>query len=140
MASFDVRTKAGLKIEVKSAAYLQSWFQRDYSKISFSTRRTRGFDASSGVVENEAKHQADTYVFALLTCRDKEIADPLDLTNWEFYVVPTSALESKTRSQHSITLASLRKIANSVRYEELGLAIEHTGGSLERAMLARTIS
>jgi hypothetical protein len=35
---FDLETNEGIKLEIKSAAYIQSWFQRTLSKISFSTK------------------------------------------------------------------------------------------------------
>jgi hypothetical protein len=34
-ASYDLTTPDGTKVEVKSAAYLQSWSQDDYSTIQF---------------------------------------------------------------------------------------------------------
>ena len=33
--SYDLKTQKGKRIEVKSAAYLQSWSQKELSKISF---------------------------------------------------------------------------------------------------------
>src|SRR5688572_11613935 len=42
--AFDLRTADGVKIEVKSCAYLQSWWQRAPSAISFSIRPTRAWD------------------------------------------------------------------------------------------------
>ena len=39
-AAFDLVSKEGTKIEVKSAAYLQSWQQKDFSKITFRTPKT----------------------------------------------------------------------------------------------------
>src|ERR1700761_545099 len=36
--AFDLETMDGIKIEVKSAAYIQTWFQRELSKISFSIK------------------------------------------------------------------------------------------------------
>lgn len=34
-AEYDLITPEGIKIEVKSSAYVQSWFQKSLSKISF---------------------------------------------------------------------------------------------------------
>ncbi len=34
-ANFDLQTPSGIKIEVKSAAFLQSWHQNSLSKITF---------------------------------------------------------------------------------------------------------
>ncbi|RPK61828.1 hypothetical protein EES43_14965 [Streptomyces sp. ADI96-02] len=44
----DVRTPEGCRVEVKSAAYLQSWAQKALSKISFSIAPATGWDASTG--------------------------------------------------------------------------------------------
>ena len=58
----------------------------------------------------ESKRQADVYVFALLAHTDKTTIDPFNLDQWRFYVLPTAALDGRTRSQHSITLRSLEKL------------------------------
>lgn len=97
--AFDLLTATGTKIEVKSAAYLQSWAQNKQSEIIFSVRPTRAWDADTNVLSTEIKRQADVYVFALLAHRDKRTLNPLDLDQWEFYVVPTSlARFAKTTS------------------------------------------
>ncbi len=58
-AAFDLLTHDGTKVEVKSAAYLQSWHQNKLSNISFSTAKTRAFDPETGVMSDIAKRQAD---------------------------------------------------------------------------------
>src|SRR6185503_5716161 len=45
--AYDLLTPSGVKIEVKSAAYLQSWFHKKLSNIVFSIRPTRSWDAST---------------------------------------------------------------------------------------------
>jgi len=70
-----------------------------------------GWDADTNVVETEAQNHADIYVFALLAQRDKATIDPPNLAQWQFWAVPTADLDSQTRSQHSITLRSLYKLA-----------------------------
>jgi hypothetical protein len=60
------------------------------------------------------------YVFAVLTHKDKGTIDPLDVRQWEFYVLPSSALNDRKRSQHSITLKSLTELAGgAIGYFEL---------------------
>jgi hypothetical protein len=44
--AYDLQTKSGIKVEVKSAAYLQSWKQSRASSIRFGVQPTRGWDAS----------------------------------------------------------------------------------------------
>lgn len=107
---FDLKTSDGIKVEVKSAAYVQSWFQKKLSAISFIVPPRRGWDPVTGTVEPDAKRHADVYVFALLAHREKSSINPLDLSQWEFYVLPTARLNGRTRSQHSITLKSLQQL------------------------------
>lgn len=109
-AAWDLTTPEGIKVEVKSAAYIQSWCQQQLSKITFNTPKTRAWDAATNRQSQESRRQADVYVFALLAHQDKASIDPLDLSQWQFFVLPTSTLDARTRSQHSITLASLLKL------------------------------
>lgn len=64
-------------------------------------------------------------MFAVLAHVVKETIDPLDVGQWQFYVLPTSALDSRTRSQHSITLKSLEELTQPVEYMALREAVDH---------------
>ncbi len=116
-ATYDLTTPNGTKVEVKSAAYLQSWLQDDYSTIQFSIRKTKALDWEKGGYRGKPKRHADVYVFALLAyknenvIKDKETVNPLELNQWEFFVVPTSALNKYPRSEVSITLNSLKTLS-----------------------------
>jgi len=107
-AAYDLETPDGIKLEIKSAAYLQSWFQRTLSKISFSTKAAKHWDSLTNKQSNEKKRHADVYVFCLLHHEDKQTVDPLNMNHWEFYVMATKELDEYSRSQHSITLQSLQ--------------------------------
>ncbi len=121
--AYDLTSPEGIKIEVKSAAYIQSWHQPDYSRISFRVPKTLGWDAETNVEAEEAKRHAEVYVLCLLKNRDQESLDPLDVSQWDFYVLPTSVLNERKRSQHSITLPSLEKLCDAVSYGRLQEAI-----------------
>lgn len=123
-AAYDLVTPSGVKIEVKSAAYLQAWHQEKFSTISWSTRLSRAWDAETNVLSDVAARQAEVYVFALLAHGDKPTLDPLDVTQWTFYALPTSVLNARSRSQHSITLSSLEKIARPASFADLKTAVE----------------
>jgi hypothetical protein len=128
-APYDLQTPSGVKVEVKSAAYIQSWHQDRLSAITFKTPKTRAWDANTNTQAREAKRQADVYVFALLNHKDKGAIDPLNLDQWCFYVVSTASLDGRTRSQHSITLKSLEKLCpDAVSYAELRKAVEECVG------------
>lgn len=118
-AEYDLRTPDGTRIEVKSAAYVQTWHQERLSHISFRYPKTLG---RAGGDDTPCRH-ADVYVFALLANQDQSTLDPLDVSQWEFFVLPTAVLDTRKRSQHSITLPSLRKLVAAVRYSDLEKAV-----------------
>lgn len=117
--AYDLVTPGGIKLEIKSAAYLQSWFQRSFSTISFSIKCARYWDSITNLQLATPKRHADVYVFCLLKHEDKLTIDPLNLDHWEFYVLATEQLNNYTRSQHSITLNSLKRLTNSISYDQL---------------------
>jgi hypothetical protein len=105
--AYDLRSLGGTKIEVKSAAYLQSWAQKAPSAISFDIAPTRFWDAASNMMAAEPCRQADLYVFALLAHEDKATLDPLDVGQWRFFVLPTAVLNARCPSQKRLGLAGL---------------------------------
>ncbi|MDM8524201.1 hypothetical protein QUF80_12595 [Desulfococcaceae bacterium HSG8] len=108
--SYDIETKEGIKVEVKSASYLQSWSQKELSAIKFSIRPTLGWDFKTNSYSTEIKRQSDVYVFCLLKHKIQETLDPLDLNQWEFMVMPTLKLSEAVGSQKTITLKSLQRL------------------------------
>lgn len=122
--TYDLKTSDGTTIEVKSAAYIQSWHQLRLSKISFATPATRGWSADTGVYESSVKRHAMVYVFALLHHENRGGINPLDVSQWRFYAVPTFKLDARTRSQHSIALRTLETLAGpSLRFKDLAAAV-----------------
>jgi hypothetical protein len=124
MGAYDLTTPEGIKIEVKSAAYVQTWYQRVLSKISFSIKSARHWDPESNILLAEPKRHADVYVFCLLKHEDKQSIDPLNMDHWDFYVLGTFELNNYKRSQHSITLNSLRNLTHVVAYNDLESSIK----------------
>ncbi|WHZ21248.1 MAG: hypothetical protein OJF47_000360 [Nitrospira sp.] len=108
-----------IKIEVKCSAYLQSWYQAKLSSPSFSIKPSRAWDPDTAKLSPMSERQAQVYVFALLAHRDKTTVDPLNVRQWEFYVVPTSRIAGYQRSQSTITLRSLQGLCEPASYQEL---------------------
>ena len=77
--AFDLQTPEGVKVEVKSAAYIKSWYQSSLSKIIVRTPTTRAYDPNTNQLDVEAKRQADVYIFAVLAHQDKSTIDPLNV-------------------------------------------------------------
>ncbi|MFG2915598.1 hypothetical protein ACGF0D_22270 [Kitasatospora sp. NPDC048298] len=115
--SFDVLAPNGLRIEVKTSAYLQAWGQRRLSEIRFSRLRGRTWTPGDGDAP-EQSYNADVYVFALHTARTHADYDPLDIGQWDFYVASRALVEATGRA--SLGLASVRRLCGEpVAYEQL---------------------
>ncbi len=108
--AYDLETASGMKIEVKSSAYLQSWNQERLSQISFDIAPTRGWNAETNEYSLEVKRQSDCYIFCVLHHKDKKTVDPTRLEQWTFYVLKTQVLDEQKQTQKRISLGSLLKL------------------------------
>jgi hypothetical protein len=118
-SAFDLETPDGIKLEIKSCAYLQSWYQKKLSNITFSIKEALYWDSNTSEYDKIAKRHADVYVFCLLHHNDKQTVDPLNLDQWSFYVVATKQLNNIVNNKKSINLKFLSNLASKVTYENL---------------------
>ncbi|MEZ6055760.1 MAG: hypothetical protein R3C01_03555 [Planctomycetaceae bacterium] len=124
----DLKTNDHIRIEVKSAAYLQSWSQKSLSKIVFSIRPANGWNAAENAYSTTATRASDIYVFCLLAHEDKTTVDPLDLAQWRFFVVRTEIINTCCGKQKSIALSSLTQLPHiECRYQDLGKTLNSLG-------------
>lgn len=125
--AYDLLTAEGIKVEVKSAAYLQSWSQKEYSSIQFSIKPSQGWNALDNTYSPQSKRQADVYVFCVLKHKEKTTVDPLNLSQWNFYILPTRTLNDSLGPQSTLSLSSLKKL-NPVQssYESIYCEIQKT--------------
>ena len=146
--AIDVRTKSGLKVEVKSAAYAQSWAQEKPSKISFDiASRKEAWDSETDtkVCFNPPERVADVYVFCLLGQPDDPCPDPMDLDQWEFYMLAKETLDQERRSQKTIALNPLKSLVQQATgrcttpYGELPRVIEMLGRSSQCDIADQTL-
>jgi hypothetical protein len=117
----DIRTPDGLAVEVKSAAYLQSWTQKQPSKITFNISPAKvPWDARTNTSDAPAGRQADVYVFCLFAEKDRKRADPLDLDQWRFFILSARVLDETLGSQKTVSLGRLESLgAIPCQYSEL---------------------
>jgi len=108
--AFDLLLADGTRIEVKSAAYLQSWAHAKLSNIIFTIRPTLAWSSETNQLSTELRRQADIYVFCLLDHREKATLDPMRLEQWTFYLLRSSVLDERFPTQKTISLASLLKL------------------------------
>jgi hypothetical protein len=118
--SYDLITPHGIKVEVKSSSYLQNWYQKQLSTIQFNCPKTLGWDAQTNTFQSEKERQADIYIFAVLAHKVKSSLNPLDVSQWEFYVITTQRLNEIALNKKTITLSKLRRFGiEAVPYSKL---------------------
>ncbi len=125
-AAHDVDSEDGARLEVKASGYLQSWTQSRSSAPSFSfrsVRATKVWDPALGAYRDvDPEDRVDAWVFALQTCRDAEVYDPLDASQWDFRVVPHRRLLRS--GQTSASLGFFDRIgADPVGFGDLAEAV-----------------
>ena len=133
----DLRYK-GLKVEVKSAAYVQSWPQKKPSIIRFDIDKAIFWDSATGESSGQPTRCADIYVFCLHTEKDKSRANVLDVATWEFYVVLTEMLNRKLADAKSISLAALNRLAAPCKFGSLKDGVDAAVATLRKTALKRT--
>ena len=92
---YSLLSPDGYKLEVQSAAYVQSWDTEHPDHVSFQIA--------------PLQRKSDVYIFCIYKAMEKD-ESPLDLDLWEFYVLPTSVLDEMKPVQKTITLPSLMKL------------------------------
>ncbi len=114
----------GKRIEIKETAYFHAWQTDEEPK---SRQRTFGITKAYDKYQDstsELKRQNDIYVFCLNTGETKAESYPLELKNWEFYIVPTSVINDVCKDGKSISLSRVRKLSPRVEYTNIKTVID----------------
>ncbi|MFN2476955.1 MAG: hypothetical protein ABR526_11535 [Chthoniobacterales bacterium] len=131
--AYDLRLPDGTRIEIKASGYVQSWLQRALYKPRFSIREARSWDAETNITSAEAQRAADVYVFCLHAHTELATLDPLDVSQWRFFVVPTFLIAERLRSQKDLGLSTLKRLSVAeCEFEHLSSEIR-TAASLAKA-------
>jgi hypothetical protein len=107
-ANSDVITRDKVRIEVKASSYWQSWkllnefgkphtpplypVSKRRSDVTFAGLRARDATSVSDRSTNGAL-KSDIYVFAFQHEEEPELWNAMDLSQWEFYLLPVTRLE-----------------------------------------------
>lgn len=125
--AYDVTAPDGTRIEVKAAGYLQAWTQKKLSAPTFRVAAASAW-AEAGGWSDERTFNADVYVFCLQTAKTHEEYDPLDISQWQFYVADRAKVEA--RSGVSMGLSALTTLAGDpVPYPSLRAAVARAARS-----------
>jgi len=104
---------------------LQTWFQKEYSKIIFSIKPARNWSGETNELTKESSRPSDIYVFCVLKHKDKKTVDPLVLEQWDFYVIPTKKINKVFSKQETLQLKAIEKMTECVNYNELNEKIKN---------------
>lgn len=128
--SYDLTGKNGERIEVKCSAYLQSWYPKDNpqkkSRIIFSIAPALEWLADECKYKpNSLMRHSDLYVFCHYKSVERKPENPLNLDNWDFYVLATYKIDAIFGEQCAVSLKSLQTRGNPIacNYGNLSNAI-----------------
>ena len=107
--AYDVVTPAGLRVEVKAAAYLQGWSQPRLTDIRFGGLSARLLDEAANTYVGERGYNADVYCFCVQTATSHDALNVLDLSQWAFYVASREAVAAT--GARSLSLATVERIS-----------------------------
>jgi hypothetical protein len=114
----------GKNIEVKSAAYLQSWQQNQPSRIVFDISRKKSWYADTNTWSAEPLRAADCYVFCLYPETDPQQANILDIPSWQFFVLSRETIDREFKDQKTVSLKTLRRNSEAKNYQYLKDSID----------------
>ena len=116
----------GVRVEVKETSYYHPWNKNRPVSMARSfgiTKANSSYDDKEH--ENRFERQNDVYVFCLVTGFTAEESYPLNLNNWEFYIVPTKNINEKCGNQKTISLQRLKQLGFvPKRYDEIKSTID----------------
>lgn len=121
--AFDLSYQ-GKKIEVKSAAFIQSWQQARPSQIRFDISKKKSWYAESNTYSIEPTRSSDYYIFCLYLEKEFSKINILDLNGWQFYILPTEFIENRFRKQKSISLSRLKEYCSPIKYNQIKDTVE----------------
>ena len=120
---FDLTTASGIKVEVKSASFAQSWHQKQHTRVQFSIKKTMEWDPRTNDFLAPASRHSDVYVFCLLAEMVKESLNPLDLEQWEFYVLATKQIDQDFGDRQSVSLKQVKDRTSCHPVDKLSAAV-----------------
>jgi hypothetical protein len=105
---YDLKSPEGIRIEVKTSAYIQDWYQQRYSAPRFSIRQAYAWDPDIDSFSDTIGRHSDVYVFCLHHHKDQATIDALDMSQWTFYVLQTARIDQRLGNQKTIGLGRIK--------------------------------
>ncbi len=110
----------GKKIEVKCSAYLQTWEQKENSKIRFDISEKSSWYADENRYADKVERPADLYVFSVFGETDRTLANPLDVDQWFFLIMTRNQITQHFGKNKTVGLHAIEKFGiQRVGYQDL---------------------
>jgi hypothetical protein len=136
-SGWDLENDAGVRLEVKQSAALQSWYTQTggkRSRPSFDIAPRTGYYtdstddavwvAAADLSEADFIRSADIYIFAWHPETDPKTADHRRAEQWRFFVVPEYLLTERHGPQKTITLNPIKRLSAAVIYDRLASTVD----------------
>lgn len=120
------------RIEVKSAAFVQVWDIKHPERANFSIAPAKAPDETGDYPRHAIRQRNnDIYVFTLYTATSRR-SNILDLSWWEFFVLPTYRIEAdeKLSKQKTISLKTVKELCPTLSFDMLCNAIVESCNSI----------
>ena len=119
-------TYRSVRVEVKATAYYHLWNNTKVSKQRvFSIAKSNGAYDSQVAGNMDYCRQNDIYVFCLINGETKEESYPLNLDNWDFYIVPTKFIDKHCGENKTISVGRIISFGfEKKKYSELKAEID----------------
>jgi len=120
--SYDLTSKSGKKLEVKTTAKFQEWNFKDKKpnpNPSYHIAPTRNYNVDSGYMSKNKKFNTDIYVLCYHFAEEIEDQNPMDLRQWKFWIFSKQQIKSILKTRKSISVAWLGKNYVSCEWGEL---------------------
>jgi len=108
--AYDLESADNCKIEIKSAAYIQAWDQDKLSTIKFDIAPKKQLQEDNSYTDEKVR-TADIYIFCHLHHLDQSSINPMELSQWTFYLVLTKVLDEAYPEQKSISISTIETLA-----------------------------
>lgn len=137
--SWDLQTKDGTRIEVKTSGYRQTWHEEgdDESVAEFRINKVSVYCEETKRYSDVKYRPAHIYVFCLHSSKDLK-PNPLDVSQWEFFVLAKKTLDRLDQDreddgQKSIRLSSLKNLGPEYAlFQDLAKSIVRVAATVQR--------
>ncbi|PUB84400.1 MAG: hypothetical protein DBP02_08880 [gamma proteobacterium symbiont of Ctena orbiculata] len=135
--AFDIETPEGFTIEVKAAGLIQSWAteKQCVPEFDISIKNKLWLARENRYIPMTTRY-SDIWVFAFHEETDRNLAEPLDTSQWRFLVTTSKWLEQNFGDQNKVRLSVLIKHGlTTVPYDRLRMNLLDKAKTISKSVI-----